>query len=178
MIIGQPGSGKSTLARHLGEITHLPVFYMDHIHWQSGWIERSVKEKVQLVAETHAKPQWIFEGGFSRGWEERLQRADTLIWLDLPLWLRSWRVAKRTLRYWGRTRPDLPSGCPEQVSFEFYQWIWNTRKTARAKCKATLENAPLEKSTFHLRNPREVRQFLIQIKRALDAGDLGLPHRP
>ncbi len=40
MIVGGPGSGKSTLARRLGANTGLPVFHMDHTHWQPGWIER------------------------------------------------------------------------------------------------------------------------------------------
>ena len=87
MIIGQPGSGKSTFARELGAITHLPVFHIDHIHWQSGWVERPGPEKDRLCADVHAQDKWIFEGGHSTTWPERLDRADTLIWLDLPLLL-------------------------------------------------------------------------------------------
>ena len=48
MIIGQPGAGKSTFARTLGEISHLPVHHIDHIHWMSGWQERSGEEKDHL----------------------------------------------------------------------------------------------------------------------------------
>ncbi len=84
MIIGQPGSGKSTLARRLGQALNLPVVHIDHIHWKSGWIDRQGPEKDRLCSEVHAREQWIFEGGRSNTWGERLERADTLVWLDVP----------------------------------------------------------------------------------------------
>ena len=92
MIIGQPGSGKSTLARRLGKILDLPVVHIDLIHWQSGWIERAKSEKDRLCSEVHTRDKWIFEGGHSNTWAERLGRADTLIFLDIPLAVRAWRV--------------------------------------------------------------------------------------
>ncbi len=160
MIIGQPGSGKSTFARHLGAATGLPVVHIDKIHWKSGWIERTGPEKDTLCAAEHAKPRWIFEGGRSTTWGERLHRADTLIWLDLPLALRSWRVLKRTLRYYGQTRPDLPPGCPERFSPDFYRFIWNTRHTSAALMQRTFDAAPANKSKHRLKSPKEIRAYL------------------
>lgn len=142
MIIGQPGAGKSTLARQLGEATSLPVFHIDLIHWKSGWEERTGPEKDALCAQVHAKDTWIFEGGRSVNRPERLARVDTLIWLDFPLWLRCWRVFKRTLRDYGTSRPDMPEGCPERFSWPFYKWIWDTRKTNLALMRRTFESAP------------------------------------
>ena len=75
----------------------------------------------------HAKPEWIFEGGNSTTWPERLERADTLIWLDFPLAVRVWRVVKRTVKHYGKPRPDLADDCPEQFDPKFFKWIWNTR---------------------------------------------------
>ena len=141
MIMGQPGSGKSTLARAMGEATGLPVVHMDQIHWMSGWQERPRDEKRRLVAEAHAQERWVFEGGMSSTWDARVARADTVIWLDVDWPVRAWRVARRTLMDYGRTRPDLPPGCPEQFSFEFYKWIWDTRHTGRALIRRTFESA-------------------------------------
>ena len=177
MIIGQPGSGKSVLARELGEITFLPVVHIDHIHWKAGWVERPGPEKDALCAEVHAGERWIFEGGRSSTWPERLDRADTLIWLDFPLPLRAWRVFWRTLRHWGRTRPDLPDGCPEQFSWEFARWIWNTRHTSRQAMQRLFDSAPADKSKHHLRSAREVRVYLANLREALSWGNLGIPHR-
>lgn len=54
LIAGGAGSGKSTLARVLGERTNLPVFHTDHIHWKSGWTERSQSVKAERIAEVIA----------------------------------------------------------------------------------------------------------------------------
>lgn len=160
MIIGQPGSGKSTLAREIGDLTGLPVIHIDHIHWQSGWVERSKVEKTAMCREVHARESWIFEGGHSVTWGERLRRCDVLIWLDVPIQIRLWRVFLRVLRHRGRTRPDLPDGCPEHFDWAFFRWIWDTRRSARMRMERLVAQAPREKAIFRLRNAKEVRVFL------------------
>lgn len=177
MIIGQPGSGKSTLARELGAITRLPVYHMDHIHYLPGWVERPKPEKDQLCAEVHASDAWIFEGGRSSTWGERLARADTVIWLDLPLGLRVARVLRRTVRHWGRNRPDLPDGCPERLDPAFLRWIWDTRHRDRAKMLALYERVPEGKARHRLRCAGEVRGYLDGLRQAVARGNLGIPHR-
>ncbi len=163
MIVGAAGSGKSTLARLLGERTGLPVFHMDHIHWQSGWIERSAAEKDRLTREVHAREAWIFEGGNSRTYPERMARADTLIWLDFPFRLRIWRIIRRTIRGYGQTRPDLPDGCPERLgkgTLEFFAYNWRTRSSTRVRHQTLLADAPPHVAVHHLKSLRDVRHFL------------------
>lgn len=163
MIVGGPGSGKSTAARALGAATGLPVYHMDHIHWQARWIERSKSEKDALTRSIHAKESWIFEGNHSNTYAERVSRADTLIWLDLPLALRLYRVVWRTIRDLGKQRPDLPEGCPEQLSMEtlkFLHFIWRTRHSAPAKVRQQVETAKGNITVIHLRSRAEVRDYL------------------
>ena len=136
MIIGQPGSGKSTFARSLGTATGLPVYHMDHIHWMSGWCERPQEEKLRMVRAIEASDTWILEGGLSVTYDERAARADTIIHLDASVLPRLWRVIVRSIRDRGRTRLDLPEGCPEQFGWhqiEFYRFIWRTRHSARER---------------------------------------------
>lgn len=169
MIVGAPGSGKSTLARHLGARTGLPVFHMDLIHHLSGWKERTLDEKVRMAHEVEAQAQWIFEGGLSATYQTRLARADTLIWLDLPVGLRLWRVTKRLFRYLGQNRPDLPEGCNERLhpeTVEFYRYIWQTRHRGRTKVQALLTDLSQDKAFYHLRSPRDVRAWLERIAQA------------
>ena len=165
MIVGQPGAGKSTLARMIGDITGLPVVHIDHIHWKAGWVERPAAEKTALCAEVHAADKWIFEGGHSRTWPERLQRCDTLVWLDYPIARRLYRVLWRSLRHRGRTRPDLPEGCPEQLDWEFYRWIWRTRLSARSRIQDLYDNAPQDKAVYRLQSNRAVAEFLGDLRR-------------
>lgn len=177
MIIGQPGSGKSTLARQLGDKTFLPVVHIDHIHWKAGWVKRDRAEKSRMTLDVITQPAWIFEGGHSRTWPQRLARADTLIWLDLPVGLRLRRVLWRTVRDYGRTRPDLPHGCREQFSAEFLSFIWRTRHSSRAKMRALYESVSADKTRYHLTSSVAVRRFMDGLAQAVAIGNLGIPHR-
>jgi adenylate kinase family enzyme len=164
MIIGQPGSGKSTLARAIGAKTGLPVVHIDRIHWQDGWVERSPEEKTRLCRAVEETDAWIFEGGHSATWATRLARADLLVWLDRPVWLRSWRVARRTLRHLGPTRPDLPDGCPEvlgQQTWDFFRFIWRTRRSARDRMAQLAAGAACPVVT--LRSDTDVAEFLARL---------------
>ncbi len=161
MIIGSPGSGKSTLAGALGDRLNLPVVFMDkEVHWMPGWQERSGDEKARIVAEIIARDAWVFEGGHSRSYAARVARADLLIWLDLPVWLRLWRVFRRTLRDLGTTRPDMQDDCPERLDMlpGFVGFILRTRVTSRRRQRAVFDAAQCPK--HHLKTPRAVDRLL------------------
>ncbi len=166
MIVGGPGSGKSTLARALGARTGLPVYHMDHLHWQAGWTERPMAEKLPMALEIEAKERWIFEGGLSKTYDNRAGRAGTLIWLDLPVSLRLWRVTKRTIVNAGHVRPDMADGCAEGFHAgtpEYYGFIWRTRHSNRDKLNALIARWADTLDVVHLRSPRAVRQWLQEL---------------
>ena len=161
MIVGQPGAGKSWLALRLGQGLDLPVFHMDPIHWQPGWVPRPDTEKRHLCAAIEAGEAWVFEGNYSATMAHRVARADLVIWLDLPVWLRLWRVTWRKFRGFGQVRPDMAPGCPEGLGREawaFYSYIWATRASGRARLAevAALAGPKLR----HLRGRGEVAAFL------------------
>ncbi len=160
MVVGGPGSGKSTLATALGGATGLPVFHMDMIHWMPGWVERSKPEKVEMVTRIENSDEWILEGGMSVTYDNRSARADTLIWLDLPLPLRLFRVIRRRWTFrGGQTRPDLPDGCPEKLDWEFLHWILTTGPSTRRKIAETVAGAP-HLTVYHLRSRKAVARLL------------------
>lgn len=165
MIIGQPGSGKSTLARELGVILALPVVHIDQIHYRSHWVERPGHEKDQLCAEVHARHEWIFEGGRSRSWPDRVERADLLIWLDVPFVVRAWRVFWRTCKYYGTQRPDLTEGCLERFSWDFTAFVWRTRRSGQQRMHRFFSAAGQEKVKFRLTNSHEVADFLESLRK-------------
>jgi len=142
MVVGGPGSGKSTLAVKLGEITGLPVFHMDKIHYKSGWKMRSRDEKFRLATEIEAQKSWIFEGGLSATYANRAARADTVIWLDLPLPLRLARILKRRVQFNGKTRPDMADGCPERLKADYMRWVLTATPDMRKKIAQAIADAP------------------------------------
>lgn len=163
MIVGGAGSGKSTMARALGARTGLPVYHMDHIHWRPGWEARPRDARRAMALDVEARDAWIFEGGFSTTYVNRLSRADTVIWLDLPVALRLWRVTRRLVAHYGQRRPDMAEGCVESIHSEtwaFYRWIWETRRTGRARLAALVAEAPERVSIHHLTTRAQVRRFL------------------
>ena len=163
MIVGGPGSGKSTLAVQLGAQFDLPVFHMDRFHWKENWVERPFAEKKQMVDAVEAQDHWVLEGGISATYANRIQRADLMIWRDLPVGLRLWRVTKRLFRHLGQARPDLPAGCVERLHPEtlaFYWFIWTSRHTSRAKIQQAAQTYGADTRIVHVTHPRELTAFL------------------
>jgi hypothetical protein len=61
------------------------------------------------LADVVGGDEWILEGGPSL-LRLALPRADAVIWLDPPLFVRTWRLLRRPWVHLGRTRPELPPG--------------------------------------------------------------------
>ena len=160
LVIGSPGAGKSTFARRLGEITRLHVVHLDRHFWNSGWVETPRDEWSERVAELLKGDSWIIDGNYSGTMNMRLAACDTVIFLDMPRLLCTWRVLKRRLQYNGRTRPDLPPGCPERFDLEFLFWTWNYPERSRQRVDARLEALPASATVHRLTSTRAAEQFL------------------
>ena len=124
MVIGCAGAGKSTLARKLSDVTGPPLVGLDRCYWRSGWIEPSMTDWRETVEKLVAEPEWVMDGNYSGTFDLRMPRADTVIWLDYPRTVCLRRVLWRAITGYGRTRADLPDGCPEQLDVKFLRFVW------------------------------------------------------
>lgn len=159
MIIGCGGAGKSTLARKLGEKTGLPVIHLDQIFWSPGnWQHLEKEEFDALLMQELEKPAWILDGNFNRTMELRLEKCDTVIYLDYSRWICLLQWIKRVVTHWGRTRPDMGPECNEWFDPEFALWIWNFNKTHRAEYYDML-SAQKDKTICIFRNRRQLNRF-------------------
>lgn len=140
-IIGSPGAGKSTFARRLGDITGIEIFHLDSLFWKPGWVETARPQWIQLQQELVGRPSWIIDGNYGATMDIRVQAADTVIFLDIPRRVCLWRVAKRTIRYRGQTRPDLGMDCPEKIDVKFLRYIWEFRNREQNKILQRLDEA-------------------------------------
>lgn len=159
MIIGAPGSGKSTLARQVGDLTGLPVVHMDKVFWQPGWVERPKDDRLRLALAAELPDQWVIDGNFSATWPGRSARADLVVWLDLPLILRFWRVIGRIWQWQGRVRPDMQADCPERLDLGFLWYILHTSRQTRRQSLTLLASLPAEK-VRHLDGTKAVKGWI------------------
>ena len=159
MIIGCGGSGKSTLACLLGEKTGLPVVHLDKLFWKHGWVESSREEIDEKITSAMAEERWILDGNYNRTLPMRLERCDTVIWLDYSRWVCLWGVFKRVVTSFGRVRPDMPEGCPERVDWDFLVWIWNFNRNKRERYNALLA-AHTDKEIHVFKNRRQMKAWL------------------
>lgn len=95
-IIGSGGSGKSTLALKLGQIRQLPVFHLDALNWNPGWVPTPKEEWNRLMEELVLQKEWIIDGNYGGTMNVRLREADTIIYLDYPTYISLYRAIKRT----------------------------------------------------------------------------------
>lgn len=159
VVIGSGGSGKSTFSRQLGASVGLPVIHLDRLFWHAGWVKTPTDEWEEIVRREIEKPEWIMDGNFGGTREMRMNAADTIILLDLPRWLCLWRIFKRTVKYYGRTRPDMSDGCSEGADLEFILWVWNYRNDSRKRALDELDRLE-EKEIIILKSRKEVSDFL------------------
>ena len=159
-VIGSGGAGKSTLARRLGERLGIPVVHLDKLFWRPGWTRSPQAQFEAKVREAVAGTRWILDGNFGSTQHIVFAAADTIVWLDFPRVVCLYRVIKRLITYRGRTRPDLPQGCPETLDFEFLEWVLTFPEEGRQRIIAKLAARPRDQRLIVLRNPAEVERFL------------------
>lgn len=98
-VFGNAGGGKSTLSKRLSQITGLPLHILDKIQYQSGGIEVTQEDYKHIHEKILVTDRWIIDGfGSMETLWLRLNEADTLVFVDLPLYVHFWWVTKRLIR--------------------------------------------------------------------------------
>jgi adenylate kinase family enzyme len=161
-VFGNAGGGKSTLSLRLSKITGLPLCILDKLQYQSGGIEVSHAEYLrshQLILE---QDRWIIDGfgSIDTLWV-RLNAADTLVYVDLPLYVHGWWVTKRFLT----SAIYPPEGYPEnspilKSALSSYRVLWLCHQRLTPKYREFVAQARTTKQVYHLRSPKQIKQFL------------------
>ena len=96
IVTGLAGSGKSTFALALAAKTGLPVIHLDLQFWKPGWVAPSETEWRERQWSVLGGDAWIADGNYHETLDLRLERADTVVFLDMPWWpMRRTRVPAR-----------------------------------------------------------------------------------
>jgi len=160
LVVGSGGAGKSYVAGRLAAATGLPLIHLDQHYWKPGWEPLAPEAWQHMVATLCARGEWIMDGNYSATLRQRLLAADAVVFLDVPRWRCVARVLGRIVRHWGRTRPELPPGCPERFDAAFLLWVWGYPQRSRPKLLTELSAAPSSVKKIVLRSNREVRGLI------------------
>lgn len=165
-IIGCSGSGKSTLAFKLHEILKLPIYHLDQYYWKPNW-QQPEFEKFQVIHNQICdKNQWIIDGIYSRTLPYRFDKADVIIFLDLPRYICLFQVCKRILLNYNKITSSSAPSCPERFDLNFFKWIWNYKKCSRVEILLLLQNLSGVTSQSGVDSSRQV--FVLQSQKEID----------
>jgi adenylate kinase family enzyme len=160
-VFGNAGGGKSTLSNRLSQITGLPLYILDKIKYQSGGVEVPEQDYQRIHQEILVSERWIIDGfGSIETLWPRLNEADSLVFIDLPLYVHFWLVTKRLIT--GYFKP--PAGWPQKSpilksSLNSYRVLWLCDKYLTPKYREYIKQAQSSKSVYHIRSTQEISQF-------------------
>ena len=99
LVLGSSGSGKSTVAAALGAALGIEVIHLDSHYWQPNWTATPEREWRSRVRELIKRGSWVMDGNYPDLLEMRLERADTVVFLDYPRLMCLLRCVKRYLHH-------------------------------------------------------------------------------
>jgi adenylate kinase family enzyme len=93
------GSGKTTVGKQLAERLGVPYVELDALVHGPNWTEISDEGLRELLEPIVAGEGWVIDGGYRRKIGDFvLARADTVVWIDLPIHVWLPRLLRRTFR--------------------------------------------------------------------------------
>lgn len=129
-VVGTTGSGKTAVARQLAQALNVPHVELDALYWGPNWTEPPVEVFRARVARALSGEAWVADGNYSKVRDIVWRQADTLVWLDVPLWLVLWHLVRRTMqrivrqeRLWSGNRERLRTGVFSRNSL----FVWALR---------------------------------------------------
>ena len=159
MIIGCPGSGKSTLSKQLAVKLKLQLVHLDQMYWKSNWQPISNEIFDELLLREVEKDEWIIDGNYSRTISMRLEKCDTIIYLDYHRMTCLLGVLKRVIKGYGKTREDMGENCPERLEWSFLKYVWTFNQNRRAEYLRLL-SCQKDKRVIILRYRRDGAKFI------------------
>lgn len=160
-ILGNAGGGKSMLCEHLSSAKGLPVYQLDKLQWNPGWVPTPIDEFNARHDEILGKDKWIIDGVATiESIGRRLEEADTIIFVDYPLWRHYWWAAKRQFMCLFRPRPNFIPECPMlPKTLELIKMIWHINFAYRPIWLDWVEKKSKAKQVFHIRTLKDLNEF-------------------
>lgn len=164
-IAGGPGSGKTTLAKRISSSLTIPFYEMDLIGWENGvGAPRPLEVCAQDVHDIANRADWVAEGGHHPWIDELLQRAELIVWLDLP-----WNIARRRLLM-RHLRASLAGTNKHHGLIKLYHFMRHAKMFYTSvqphqgtRLMEATELHPYLQKTVHCQRPSEVEVFFLTL---------------
>ncbi len=163
LLAGTSGAGKTTLARRVGAVLGIEHTEIDALFHGPGWVPRPAF--TSEVEELAARAEWVTEWQYASARPLLAQRADLLVWLDLPRRTVLRQVVARTVRrrlrrqvLWnGNLEPPLWTVLtdPDHI----VRWAWSTHGGTAEKVRAAAAARP-DLVVVRLRSHGAARRWL------------------
>lgn len=161
-IVGPSGSGKTTLGRLLCEKLNIPHTSLDDIAYPNQ-AKRPMGERLEHISKLASQEKWLTEGIYVDWTKKLLERADLIIWLDLPYSTTLLRVVKRFFVH--KFRGDEKYGVLNTLKF-----IWNLRKYYFPE--PGFEEGHSDKTTTRIQTKRVLRDYGDKVERIRSSKEL------
>jgi adenylate kinase family enzyme len=153
-VFGNTGGGKSTLAKKLAELTHIPLYPLDTIQYRAGGGKVPHEEYLKAHSLSLQRDAW-----------DRFAAADTLIYVDLPLFRHFWWVTKRFLKGVLVNPEGWPDRSPMiNSTISSYRVLWLCHRHLTPNYRELVSTARARKRVYHLRSAAEMEQFLNRVE--------------
>ena len=165
VVVGTSGSGKTTFARSLAQRLGYPHIELDSLHWLPNWTEAPLELFRERVTQAVASEYWVIDGNYGKVRDIVWSRADTIVWLDYPLWVALWRLLKRTARrvlmgeeLWSGNRENFRSAFVGRESL--FVWAITSRPRHHRDYPRLLREEYAHLRLFHFYSPREAERWM------------------
>ena len=146
-VVGCGGAGKTFLATRLASKHGLPLVHADEIVHRDGVLQPEAEWQAELNAHADGEA-WVIDAMKVSLLEHRVERADAVVFLDLPR--RYCYLGLLQRRKWRR---DL-------VNPEFLGWIWTFRRDVRPRILEILERHAATTEIIAVTSRRAARRCL------------------
>jgi adenylate kinase family enzyme len=156
IVIGCPGSGKSTFSKGLHSAIGIPLYHLDMMYWKEDRTKVPRELFLKRLNEVLDQDRWIIDGNYESTMEMRIEKCDTIFFLDYPMEVCVEGIMSRR----GKERSDMPwIEKTDEIDEVFLEWVRNYNVESRPKVLELLEKYE-DKEIIVFRSREEAKEYL------------------
>ena len=171
LVLGRTGSGKTRLARDLAAALGIPHVELDSLYFGPDFSRAPLPLLRERTSAAIAGDRWVTDGNKRAVRDLVWPRADTIVWLDYPVYVSLWRLAKRArARTSALTAQAAQTGRRTRLPKQMFAAaggvltaLRSHRGQRREYPRLFAQPANQHLAVVRLRSPRATRQWLARV---------------